>query len=53
MNGAEMGSDYQEQFWLCELTGELPVDGACPEHGGDNCIARYDHFRESESEHEQ
>lgn len=33
-----------EFVWLCELTGQKPVAGACPTHGGDNCIAMYVHY---------
>lgn len=32
-----------EFVWLCELTGQRTEDGACPAHGGDNCIAMYVH----------
>ncbi len=28
-------------FLLCEESGEVAVSGACPEHGGDACLAVY------------
>jgi hypothetical protein len=32
-----------ERVWLCELTGIPPLAGSCITHGGDACIAAYDH----------
>ena len=31
-----------EALDACELGGGLAVSGACPTHGGDNCLHRYD-----------
>lgn len=35
---------------VCELTGKQSVDGACPVHGGDNCIVNVAAVRQIQHE---
>ena len=35
-----------EALDACELGGGLAVNGACPVHGGDNCLVRFDRVQD-------